>query len=178
MSEQIGEVPDRWCSAAGLRPWRGRLGPRSQSRPPVWPQPVAQRNPPAAGRRRGCRPRPLAPGAVWAAGRSREAGRRHGRGPLAAISRCDPPAVGSRCRHGPPAAGSRCGREPRPLAPSAMPGPPATGSRCGPPASSREGHGVLPLSVWVWACERIGRRDEKSRLRISTQPFYTLVGRM
>ena len=56
MKEQIGEVPDRWCSAAGLRPWRGRLGPRSQSRPPVWPQPVAQRNPPAAGRRRGCRP--------------------------------------------------------------------------------------------------------------------------
>ena len=56
MSEQIGEVPDRWCSAAGLRPWRGRLGPRSQPRPPAWPQPVAQRNPPAAGRRRGCRP--------------------------------------------------------------------------------------------------------------------------
>ena len=76
----------------------------------------------------------------------------------------------------PPALGA--GARPRLLAPSAMPGPPATGSRCGPPASSREGHGVLPLSVWVWACERIGRRDEKTRVRILTQPFYTLVGRM
>jgi len=112
MSEQIGEVPDRWCSAAGLRPWRGRLDPRSQPRPPAWPQPVAQRNPPAAGRRRGCRPRPRAPGAVWVAGRSCEAGRRRGRGPLAAISRREPPAVGSRCRRGPLAAGSRRGRVP------------------------------------------------------------------
>jgi len=76
----------------------------------------------------------------------------------------------------PPALGA--GARPRPLAPIAMPEPPATGSRCGPPASSREGHGVLPLSVWVWVCERIGRRDEKTRVRILTQPFYTLVGRM
>ena len=83
-----------------------------------------------------------------------------------------PPSPGATPRPLGPSAG------PRPLAPSAMPGPPATGSRCGPPASSREGHGVLPLSVWVWACERIGRRDEKTRVRILTQPFYTLVGRM
>ena len=171
-------LPPMRKDAHARKIWVEGLGPRSQPRPPAWPHPVAQRNPPVAGRRRGCRPRLLAPGAVWAAGRGREAGRRRGRGPLAAISRRDPPAVGSRCRRGPPAAGSRRGRVPQPLAPSAMPGPPATGSRCGPPASSREGHGVLPLSVWVWVCERIGRRDEKTRVRILTQPFYTLVGRM
>ena len=112
MSEQIGEVPDRWCSAAGLRPWRGRLGPRSQPRPPAWPQPVAQRNPPAAGRRRGCRPPsarsrrgvgcwPRSRG--WPSARARALGRH-----LPAR----PPAVGSRCRRGPPATGSRRGRAP------------------------------------------------------------------
>lgn len=178
----VGEVDNaRACSCrrrgrmhmhagSGWRAWAHGANPGRRRGPSPWLSATLRL--PAADA--GAGPRPLAPGAVWAAGRGREAGRRRGRGPLAAISRRDPPAVGSRCRRGPPAAGSRRGR----LAPNVMPEPPATGSRCGPPASSREGHGVLPLSVWVWACERIGRRDEKTRVRILTQPFYTLVGRM
>ena len=116
----VGEVDNaRACSCrrrgrmhmhagSGWRAWAHGANPGRRRGPSPWLSATLRL--PAADA--GAGPRPLAPGAVWAAGRGREAGRRRGRGPLAAISRRDHSAVGSRCRRGPPATGSRRGRAP------------------------------------------------------------------